>query len=246
MIIAGFTGQLRGWWDNFLTPEERYAIMNAYKEEIIRESGTDEKGQPAERTSVKKVEDVVYTLVLTILEHFNGRFFNQNETIRTLLNGLKCKHLGHFRWYKDTFMSRVMELPESKYEYWKNKFIDGLPPLFAERVKKILRGDNLEIPYDTLTYGKLIGTCTQEGLNLCNELKLAQQIKNTQKSERSQLGDFCTQFGIEGPSSSKQRINRPEERPHKGRHRSKRYKEKKEEKKSHRKATRFANLISTV
>ena len=44
MIIAGFTGQLRGWWDNFLTPEERYAIMNAYKEEIIRESGTDEKG----------------------------------------------------------------------------------------------------------------------------------------------------------------------------------------------------------
>ena len=36
MIIEGFTGQLRGWWDNFLTPEERYAIMNAYKEEIIR------------------------------------------------------------------------------------------------------------------------------------------------------------------------------------------------------------------
>ena len=73
----------------------------------------------------------VYTLVLTILEHFNGRFSNQNETIRTLLNGLKCKHSGYFRWYKDTFISRVMELPESKYEYWKNKFIDGLPPLFA-------------------------------------------------------------------------------------------------------------------
>ncbi|XP_025886952.1 cysteine-rich and transmembrane domain-containing protein B isoform X4 [Solanum lycopersicum] len=23
MIISGFTGQLRGWWDNFLSPEER-------------------------------------------------------------------------------------------------------------------------------------------------------------------------------------------------------------------------------
>ena len=117
MIIAGFTGQLRGWWDNFLTPEEKYAIMNAQKEEIKREAGTDEKGQPAERVTTHKVEDAVYTLVLTILEHFNERFSNQNETIRTLLNGLKCKHLGHFRWYKDTFMSRVMELPESKYEY---------------------------------------------------------------------------------------------------------------------------------
>ena len=77
MIIAGFTGQLRGWWDDFLTPEEKYAIMNAYKEEIIRETSTDEKGQPAERTSVKKIEDAVYTLVLTILEHFNGRFSNR-------------------------------------------------------------------------------------------------------------------------------------------------------------------------
>ena len=54
----------------------------------LRETGTDEKGQPAERTSVKKIEDVVYTLILTILEHFNGRFSNQNETIITLLNGL--------------------------------------------------------------------------------------------------------------------------------------------------------------
>ena len=86
MIIAGFTGQLRGWWDNILTPEEKYAIMNAYNEEIKREAGTDEKGQPAERITTHKVEDVVYTLVLTILGHFNGRFSNQNETIRTLLN----------------------------------------------------------------------------------------------------------------------------------------------------------------
>ena len=95
-------------------------------------------------------------------------------------------------------------------------------------------------PHYLLTYGMLIGTCTQEGLNLCNELKLAQQIKSTQKSERSQLGDFFTQFGIEGPSSSKQKTDQTKERYHKKQHRSKRYKEKKEEKKSHRKATRFA------
>ena len=99
-----------------------------------------------------------------------------------------------------------MELPECDNLHWKSKFIDDLPPLFVERVKKTVRGDHKEIPYDTLTYGKLIGTCTQEGLNLFNELNLAQQIKRNQMSERYQLGDFCAQFGIEGPSNPNQKI----------------------------------------
>ena len=34
-------------------------------------------------------------------------------------------------------------------------------------------------------------------------------------SEESQLGDFCTQFGIEGPSSSKPKTGQTEERHHK-------------------------------
>ncbi|XP_070010100.1 uncharacterized protein [Nicotiana sylvestris] len=31
---------------------------------------------------------------------------------------------------------KVMELPESNSTHWKSKFIDGLPPLFAERIRK--------------------------------------------------------------------------------------------------------------
>ncbi|KAG5585410.1 hypothetical protein H5410_045844 [Solanum commersonii] len=145
---------------------------------------------------VKNTEDAVYTLVLTILEHFNGRFTNQYETVRSLLNGLRCRHLGEFRWYKDTYLSWIMELPENCLEHWKAKFIDGLPPLFAERVKKTLRNLQGAIPYGTYTYGKLIGACTQEGINLCNELKLSRQLKIDKLRERSQLGDFCTQFGL--------------------------------------------------
>ena len=34
-------------------------------------------------------------------------------------------------------------------------------------------------------------------------------------SEKSQLGDFCTQFGIEGPSSSKPKTGQTEGRHHK-------------------------------
>ncbi|XP_055824316.1 uncharacterized protein LOC129892793 [Solanum dulcamara] len=165
-------------------------------------------------------KDAVYTLVLTILEHFNGRFTNQNETLRTLLNGLRCRHLGEFRWYKDTFLSRVMDLPESNSVHWKTKFIDGLPSLFAERVRKILRGTNTAIPYDVFTY--------------------AQQLKANSKSEKSQLGDFCTQFAVAGPSQKsgkkiKKHHRSREDKPYK----YSRSKEKREERKTHRKSSRF-------
>ena len=100
--------------------------------------------------------DVVYTLVLTILEHFSGRFTNQYETIRSLLNGLRCRHLGEFRWYKDTYLSRVMELPENGLEFWKAKFIDGLPSLFAERVKKTPRNPQELFPIMILLMESLL------------------------------------------------------------------------------------------
>ncbi|PHU07847.1 hypothetical protein BC332_24336 [Capsicum chinense] len=87
-----------------------------------------------------------------------------------------------------------MDLPESKYDHWKAKFIDGLPPLFAERVRKSLRGSYGEVQYSEKTYGQLIVACTQEGLALCNELKLARQIKLDKLREKSQLGYFCVYF----------------------------------------------------
>ncbi|KAG5571194.1 hypothetical protein H5410_060960 [Solanum commersonii] len=115
--------------------------------------------------------------MMTILEHFNGRFTNQYETVRSLLNALRYRHLGEFRWYKDTYLSRVMELPE-------------------KRVKKTLKNSQGAIPFGNFTNGKLIGACTQEGINLSNELKLSRQLKMNKLRERSQLGDFCVQFGL--------------------------------------------------
>ncbi|KAG5590227.1 hypothetical protein H5410_040741 [Solanum commersonii] len=84
MIIAGFTGQLRGWWDNYMSTEAKATVINAK----VANEGVDNLGFAL----VKNREDAVY--VLTILEHFNGRFTNQYETIRSLLNGLRCRHLG--------------------------------------------------------------------------------------------------------------------------------------------------------
>ncbi|XP_047263645.1 uncharacterized protein LOC124896150 [Capsicum annuum] len=175
MIVAGFTSPLRGWWDNCLYNEKRNAIFEARNSlDGIYNLG---RALPMDR------EDVVYTLMLTIIEHYGGRFTNQYENTRTLLNGLRCRTLGEFRWSKDTFLRRVMDLSENKYTHWKAKFIDGLSPLFTERVRKELRGSsfNGEISYENFTYGQLIAVRTQQGLALCNEKK---RPRHRSKEER--------------------------------------------------------------
>ncbi|KAM3320529.1 hypothetical protein P3S67_007730 [Capsicum chacoense] len=57
-----------------------------------------------------------------------------------------------------------MELPESNSSHWRSKFIDGLPILFAERIRKTLRGPNKSINYEAYTYGNLIKVVTQEDI----------------------------------------------------------------------------------
>ena len=60
-----------------------------------------------------------------------------------------------------------------------------LHALFAKRVRKSLRGDVVNINYDDYTYGKLISVYTQEGLSLCKEIKLNQQIKRYRLNENN-------------------------------------------------------------
>ncbi|KAG5630945.1 hypothetical protein H5410_002662 [Solanum commersonii] len=81
----GFTGQLRGWWDNYMSVEAKAAVINAK----AASEGVDNLGF----VLVYNRENVVYTMDLTILEHFNGRFTNQYEMVRSLLNSLRCRHL---------------------------------------------------------------------------------------------------------------------------------------------------------
>ncbi|XP_075091668.1 uncharacterized protein LOC142171862 [Nicotiana tabacum] len=198
MITAGFTGQLKGWWDNCLKLEQRAEVMGAVK---------IENGQ--------NVQNNVYTFVLNIIEHFSGRWSDNSETIRTMLQNLRCKTLISFRWYKDVFLSKVMELLECNSTHWKSKFIDGLPTLFAERVRKALRGTSMSINYDRYLYEKLISVCTQEGLAMYNEIKLIYEIKKYRLNKRQQLGEFCEQFAIDIPKIKKSHRHKKEpEKPY--------------------------------
>ncbi|PWA42367.1 reverse transcriptase domain, Zinc finger, CCHC-type, Aspartic peptidase domain protein [Artemisia annua] len=37
ILISGFTGSLKGWWDSYVTPEEKEIILNAKKTHIKKE-----------------------------------------------------------------------------------------------------------------------------------------------------------------------------------------------------------------
>ena len=157
MLISGFTGQLKGWWDNYLTPEAKYAITHAVKT-------NPNQSEP--------VPDTVNTLLYTIIVHFTGKNNLYADKIQEKLINLKCPTLSHFKWYIDTFFSKIYQRSDGHQEFWKEKFLSGLPYFFAERVKNRLKNNNNgKIPYDILTYGDLASEVVKEGITLCNEIK---------------------------------------------------------------------------
>ena len=73
MIISGFTGILRGWWDNYLNESQKNEVLNAVKTEV------DQNNQPV------VVSDAVYTLIHAIIYHFMGSVSNNDESQRYML-----------------------------------------------------------------------------------------------------------------------------------------------------------------
>ena len=62
--------------------------------------------------------------------------------------------------------------------YWKEKFIAGLPPVFAHKVKEELTDKNDIVNYDDLTYGDIFSSIKKLGINMCNDKK---NVKTTVK-----------------------------------------------------------------
>ena len=63
-IVVGFTRLLKGWWENYLTFEDRNGILKAYRINDNNEVVKDEEGQD--------IEDAVATLIYSISKHFIG------------------------------------------------------------------------------------------------------------------------------------------------------------------------------
>ena len=48
-----------------------------------------------------------------------------------------------------------------------------------------------------MTYGDLVNIINEEGLLLCSDLRLEQQIKKEQLNSKNELGNFCEQVGLQ-------------------------------------------------
>ncbi|KAH0722198.1 hypothetical protein KY285_004811 [Solanum tuberosum] len=130
LIAAGFTGMLKHWWDNYCNDETNHLIYNATTTEtVVKTEGT------TEITSQVTREDACATLLYHIGKHFIGEPKLFQDRSLQILNNLSCPSLDHFIRYKHAFLSKVMIRPDCNLDFWKECFISGLPPLFADKVR---------------------------------------------------------------------------------------------------------------
>ena len=113
--------------------------------------------------------------------------------------------MSDYRWYQDVFTSRVMLWKDCHNPYWKEKFIDGLPPIFAHKVKQELMGKNDSIDYDNLTYGDIFSTIKKLGINMCNDEKLLKHQLKNKRNAKYEMRNFCEQYGLPPIAPSRQK-----------------------------------------
>ncbi|GAV90454.1 hypothetical protein CFOL_v3_33863 [Cephalotus follicularis] len=181
ILIAGFTDQIKGWWDNVLTKQQQTEIL-----EVIQ---VNELKEPILNNDNETIEDAVSTLIYNIANYFVGDPTYLKDRTADQLSNLRCRKLQDFRWYKDTFMTKVLTREDANQPYWKEKFITGLPTLFAEKIKNKYREKHKGVvPYEKLTYGDIVSTITKTGLEICYDIKMSKQIKKDSKTYKKELG----------------------------------------------------------
>ena len=124
LLVTGFSSTLHAWWDSYLTDETRDSIKHAVKK--------NDEGLPIFDENIGcGILDDMNTLNYIILKHFASTPSNISSRVYDLLNNLRCPTMSDFRWYQDVFISRIMLRKDCHKPYWKEKFIDGLLPIFA-------------------------------------------------------------------------------------------------------------------
>ncbi|KAL4204133.1 hypothetical protein AMTRI_Chr01g130650 [Amborella trichopoda] len=167
-IVCGFTGWLRGWWDFHLPENTKQQILNNTRQWTVK----NENNQDV----LYSDSDAVNTLIYTITRHFVGSTALLEARSEDLLSNLRCPTLSHYKCQQD---------------HWKEKFIAGLPYLFAEKVKTRLKNKNGGIiPYSVYTLGELSAKICAEGLALCTDMKLKKQLNKQKITGKKELGDF--------------------------------------------------------
>ena len=96
------------------------------------------------------------------------------------------------------FLVKVMSRHDCGSHYWKEKFVSGLPTLFAKKVRQKIRNiHNGRILYESLTYGELVTFINNDDLALCTNFKLKSQMKKEKQDSKKELGKFCSYYGYD-------------------------------------------------
>ncbi|XVF21158.1 hypothetical protein REPUB_Repub12eG0066600 [Reevesia pubescens] len=142
---------------------------------------------------IQYMKDATNTLILTIYQHFIGYATKMEERNNELLLNIKCRMMTDFQWYKDMFLTRIMQKKYCSNTFWKEKFIVGLLHSFAEKVKEKLESINIT-SYDGVSYDALVSLINKTRIEICNDLKLKKQLKKERISSKKELGQFCEQL----------------------------------------------------
>ncbi|KAL5181013.1 hypothetical protein HKD37_01G002035 [Glycine soja] len=151
----------------------------------------------------KEIRDVVNTLIFTIAQHFIGNPSLWKDRSTKLLSNLKCRTSADFRWYRDTFLTRVYTKEDSQQPFWKEKFLAGLPRSLGDKVRNKTRSQSVngDIPYESLSYGQLI-SYVQKSVQNKRKNKILE--KNPMKIKLSTKRDFQEGDTQHKPSTSKE------------------------------------------
>ncbi|KAG4951642.1 hypothetical protein JHK85_045509 [Glycine max] len=120
-----------------------------------------------------------------------------------LLSNLKCRTLADFRWYRDTFLTRVYTREDSQQPFWKENFLASLPRSLGDKVRDKIHSQsaNGDIPYESLSYA----------LKICQDDKIQRQLAKEKAQTKRDLGSFCEQFGLPAcPKQKKKQTSRKE------------------------------------
>uniref|UniRef100_A0A0R0H5H8 Uncharacterized protein n=1 Tax=Glycine max TaxID=3847 RepID=A0A0R0H5H8_SOYBN len=174
---------------------------------------TDLNGKVITNDDDKEIPDAVNTLIFTIAQHFNGDPSLWKDRSAELSSNLKCRTLADFRWYRDTFLTRVYTREDSQQPFWKEKFVAGLPRSLGDKVRDKIRSQsaNGDIPYESLSYGQLISYVQKVALKICQDDKIQRQLAKEKAQTKKDLGSFYEQFGLPAcPRQKKKQSSRKE------------------------------------
>ena len=82
--------------------------------------------------------DTIEYLIYAIM-HFIGNIKELTSSHLEIIQNLSCPSLSNYKWCNDTFFTYVLQREDANENYWKEKFISGLPILLFQRIRQKLK-----------------------------------------------------------------------------------------------------------